>query len=110
MIEGEPAGLEGEESKDNTRTGGNYALYQEGSQRYQDETTTDSEFSQDDFRLDQDEIMTKTAAMGGIETEGWTGRGDFEFGQDGFVIMADTLANRPQCARSATDKYQTGHH
>ena len=54
--------------------------------------------------------MTETAAMGGIETEGWTGRGDFEFGQDGFVIIADTLANQPQCARSATDKYRTGHH
>ena len=86
-------------------------------------TSGDSELDQDDFRLDQDKIMTKTMATGGIETEGRTGkttatggiktegrtgRGDFKFGQDGFVIMADTRANRPQHSRSATIKYQAG--
>ena len=58
------------------------------------------------FELAQDKIMTETTATGEIKTEGRTSRGYFEFGQDGFVIGANTWANRPQRSRSATIKYQ----
>ena len=46
--------------------------------------------------------MTETMATGGIETEGRTGRGDFELGQDGFHHYQDKTTTKTNIDEAKT--------